>query len=49
LNKDFTSKEYLELYPNEETIKNSSFKKIKQLEKNKNLVRDRTHEHQVLE
>jgi hypothetical protein len=29
LNKDFTSKEYLELYPNEETIKNSSFQKKK--------------------
>jgi hypothetical protein len=40
LNKDFTSKEYLELYPNEETIKNSGFQKKKQLEKNKNLVRD---------
>jgi hypothetical protein len=29
LNKDFTSKEYLELYPNEETIKNSGFQKKK--------------------
>jgi hypothetical protein len=33
LNKDFTSKEYLELYPNEETIKNSSFQKKKTIGK----------------